>query len=619
MAQQREDRPRPDRRPVTGPALLHPGAVLRGRYEIVREIGRGGHSIVYRARDRDVGGDVAVKLLVPPPAGAHLARERLRREVQAVRGLSHPNIVSVYDLLDEDPWSFIVMEHVAGGDLQQRVRARGPLAADDAVRTGRDVAAALAAAHRAGILHRDVKPQNILLDSDGRARLTDFGSARLDGQLGITGTGGLAGTAVYAAPEVLAGRRGDARADLYGLGLTLYYALTGQLPAQPSPQLPPSPLAEGFRPAHLAPGCPSWLDDVVGRATAAAAEDRYPTAQALDAALAAAASPGGAGAVSRCVLCGGSDPLEVGLCPGCGGTPGGTEEMLVFLERPAGRAEREVMAGRLAGLLPAAATGRGGWAGPLFRVTREGSARVVEALGRHRLPARAVPATRRWTRLPGPYAAMIAAVSAAGLGAGLTAMPLLLWTTPLMGGLLLAAASRQLRSPLVAPAPGARDLPAELESRAVRTLAELPPGTARSLLADVVRLARPLFARLARAADERGQTVVLGELVTFACIAAADLGMLDDGLARFERERSRAAGPGRDWLDALRRSEQARDALVQRLLEAMAVLGRLQSQATWAAAEEEGTLVEVTRELQAEAALQASAAAEIARLLGPAS
>ena len=143
---------------MTGPALLAPGTLLRGRYEILREIGRGGYSIVYQAHDRDVGGDVAVKLLVPPPATAHLARERLRREVHAVRGLSHANIVAVYDLLDEEPWSFIVMEYVAGSDLHVRVRDRAPLTADEAVRMGRDVAAALGAAHCRGILHRDVKP-----------------------------------------------------------------------------------------------------------------------------------------------------------------------------------------------------------------------------------------------------------------------------------------------------------------------------------------------------------------------------------------------------------------------------------------------------------------------------
>ena len=607
---------------MSGPALLRPGTLLRGRYEIVREIGRGGYSIVYQARDRDVGGDVAVKLLVPPPAGAELARERLRREVHAVRGLSHPNIVAVFDLLDDDPWSFIVMEYVAGGDLHQRVRDRGPLAPDDVVRVGRDVAAALAAAHRRGILHRDVKPQNILLGEGGRARLTDFGSAKLDGQLGITGTGGLAGTITYAAPEVLAGRRGDARTDVYALGLTLYWALTGELPEQPSAHLPPPPRPEGFRPALLAPGCPDWLDAVVARATAAAAEDRYPTALALDEALAAASPVQPADAGQRCVLCGGADPLGLGLCPGCGGAPAGAADTFVFLDPPDDPVERRAVAARLSDLLPDAAGAEGREARhgvrPLFRVTPEGSARVVGALERHRLPARAVPASRRWSRLPAGYVTMVLAVSLAGVGAGLVVMPILLYTTPIMCGLLLLAAGEKLRTPLMAPAAASRDLPPELESGVVRTLAELPPGTARNLLADVTRLARPVFGRLARLGDDRSTTPVLHELVTSACTAATDLAMLDESLTRFERERARASAPAADWLDALARSERARDALVQRLLEAMAVLGRLQSQATFAVTAEDGALAEVTRELGAEALGQAAAAREIAELLSPA-
>jgi protein kinase-like protein len=605
---------------MTGPAVLGPGALLRGRYEIVREIGRGGYSIVYQARDRDVGGNVAVKLLVPPPATAHLARERLRREVHAVRGLSHPNIVAVYDLLDEESWSFIVMEYVAGSDLHVWVRDRGPLQADEAVRVGRNVAAALGAAHRRGILHRDVKPQNILLDTDGRARLTDFGSAKLDGQVGITATGGLAGTLAYAAPEVLSGRRGDARADLYALGLTLYYALTGELPGSPSAHLPASPAAEGFRPASLAPGCPAWLDDVIARATAASAEDRFPTASALDEALTATAPGDAPGGAPRCVLCGGGDPLGLGLCPGCGGAPAGAADTLVFLQRALHLSERDTVAARLGALLPAATGAEGRAAGrgerPLFRVTPEGSVRVLDALERRKLPARAIPASRAWTMIPGGYATMVLAVMIAGVGAGLAAEPLLLWTAPVFSGLLLHAAGRTVRSPLVASSGGPRELPPGLETQVVRALAELPSGTAQSLLADVVRLARPLFARLARAGDDRSQAAVLGELVGSASVAATDLAMLDDNLARFERERARAAPHTTDWLDALARSERARDALVQRLLEAMTVLGRLQSQATSAVAAEDGTLAEVTRELRAEAEAQAAAAREIAQLLG---
>src|SRR3989454_4422937 len=160
-----------ERAMVAEPTYVAPGVVLQDRYEIADEIGRGGFSIVYRARDRRIGADVAIKLLVPPPAAARVARERLRREVQAVRQLSHPNIVAVYDVADEGVWSFVVMEYVPGPDLAVRVRQRGPLDADAAARLGREITAALAAAHRRGILHRDVKPQNILLADRKSTRL----------------------------------------------------------------------------------------------------------------------------------------------------------------------------------------------------------------------------------------------------------------------------------------------------------------------------------------------------------------------------------------------------------------------------------------------------------------
>lgn len=147
---------------------LASGTRLQDRYEILGEIGRGGYSVVYRARDARIGSDVAIKLLVPPPAAARLARERLRREVQAVRQISHPNIVQVFDVAEDGPWGFVVMEYVAGPDLAVRVRDRGPLEAASVARLGREVADALTVAHRRGILHRDVKPQNILLAPDGR-------------------------------------------------------------------------------------------------------------------------------------------------------------------------------------------------------------------------------------------------------------------------------------------------------------------------------------------------------------------------------------------------------------------------------------------------------------------
>ena len=605
---------------MSAPAFLAPGTVLRDRYEIRREIGRGGYSIVYQAHDRAVGSDVAIKLLVPPPATAHLARERLRREVHAVRGLSHGNIVAVYDLLDEEPWSYIVMEYVPGPDLAVRVRERGPLSPEEAVRVGRDIAAALGAAHRRGILHRDVKPQNILLDPDGRARLTDFGSAKLDGQLGITATGALAGTLAYAAPEIVAGRRGDARADVYALGLTLYFALTGTLPGRPSGHLPTTAAPEGHRPAAVNPAVPAWLDAVVARATAAPVESRYPTAAALDEALAAAAPNAGAIAkTDRCALCGGSDPLGLGLCPACGGAPAGAADTLIFLRPPQGRAEQRAVESRLAALLPATAGPEGQAAArgerPLFRATLEGSRRILAALGERELPARSLPVARAWSAVPATYSTMVLATAVAGFGAGATVAPVLLWTTPLVGGLLLLGAHQTVRRPLIARPDRRGELPPELEEKVVRTLAEVPPGSARGLLADVTRLAHALFARLRRTGDDRRITPALTDLVASACAAAADLAMLDENLSRFEQQRAQAASQPAEWLDALARSERARDALVQRLLEAMTVLGRLQSQTTADLADEDATLAELTRELRLEADAQAAASREITELL----
>lgn len=592
---------------------LPPGATLRGRWTIAHELGRGGHSVVYLAHDRALDIQVAVKLLVPPPAAAKVARERMRREVQVVRGLSHENIVAVYDFVEEGPWSFIIMEYVAGPDLHVRVTDGGPLPAEQAVRLGRDIAAALGTAHRRGILHRDVKPQNVLIDPDGRFRLTDFGSARLDGQVGMTTTGALAGTPDYTAPEVLAGARGDARADAYALGLTLYFALTRTLPSR-AEGLRAGSGGEGHHPGAAVTGVPEWLDQVVARATSPSADERFPTVAAMDQALACSGDWVPAPR-PRCLLCDGPDPFAGGLCPACGG--GGTgEEALVFLSpgrEPAGELER-----RLLGALPAVGA-RAGVAlrgeQPLFKAHGEGANRLVEELGRRGLAARAVPSERILTALPGGFYLMLACVMVAGAAAGIAAAPSLRWITPAFAGLLLLGARRQATSPVIAGRGVARELPPSVERHLLTTLAALPSGTARSLLADIGRMGQALHGRLRGEGDLHGAAEVLAELLQASCVAAADLALLDDTLTRFEQQRLRLGSRPAGWMDALARCERARDALVQRLLEAMTVLGRLQGQAVDLESARSG-LADSIAELRIEAEARAAAKAEIAELLG---
>ena len=595
-------------------AYLSPGTVLRDRWEIGRELGRGGYSVVYLARDRQIDGEVAVKLLVPPPASAELARERMRREVQAVRGLSHENIVAVYDFVEEGPWSFIVMEYVAGPDLQVRVRDRGPLGADQTVRLGRDIAAALGTAHRHGILHRDVKPQNVLLDPDGRFRLTDFGSARLDGQLSMTTTGALTGTPDYTAPEILAGRRGDARGDIYALGRTLFFALTGQL--APRHDASRADLdSPGDHPKSLNAAVPEWLDQVVARATAESAESRFPTVAALDRALGRAAGPAIEPA-PRCVLCDGPDPLGTVLCPACGGS-GGRAHALVFLRPESGEAPATVER-RLLALLPAVGSDAGiavRGERPLFRASADGASRLVDELTQRRLAARAVHGSQVLTVLPSGFYLMLASVAMAGGAAGIVASPMLLWITPLFAGLLLLSARREAATPLIADRPRKGELPPDAERQLLSTLAELPAGTARSLLSDITRMGQSLHGQLRRSGALPSAGPVLNELLTASCVAASDLAQLDAGLARFENQHQRLATQPAGWMDALRRCERSRDALVQRLLEAMTVLGQLQGQsADLGLAQSE--LAASTAELRTEADAHAAAAAEIAALFG---
>ncbi|MDG4860619.1 serine/threonine-protein kinase, partial [Streptomyces sp. T-3] len=208
--------------------------LLAGRYQLMHLLGQGGMGAVWRAHDAQLARDVAVKELRLPEHLGDAERAnwiaRLDREARAAARLKHPGIVTVYDRIagpDGRPW--IVMELVTGGSLADLIEARGPLPPQEVTDIGRQVAAALSAAHRMGITHRDIKPANILLE-EGRAVLTDFGIAAVEGDATLTATGMIMGTPAFMAPEQVRGQAATAESDLWSLGATLYAAVEGRAP-----------------------------------------------------------------------------------------------------------------------------------------------------------------------------------------------------------------------------------------------------------------------------------------------------------------------------------------------------------------------------------------------------
>jgi eukaryotic-like serine/threonine-protein kinase len=204
---------------------------LAGQYELLREIGRGGMGIVYLARDVRLDRRVAIKTLPPHLANDPVVRERFLREARTAGGLSHQNIVPVHRADEIAGHVFFVMGYVDGDSMAERVRALGRLDESEVVREMRDVALALDYAHAHGVIHRDVKAENILVErSTGRALVTDFGIARLAEAAPLTATGQVLGTVYYLSPEQVAGERIDARSDIYSLGVAGFFALSGRFP-----------------------------------------------------------------------------------------------------------------------------------------------------------------------------------------------------------------------------------------------------------------------------------------------------------------------------------------------------------------------------------------------------
>ena len=252
---------------------------LAGRYTVEREIGRGGMGVVYLARDLALERQVAIKVLPPQFATQPDLRDRFMRETRTSASLSHPNIVPIHAVEERQGLVYYVMGYVDGETLAQRVRRVGPLPVPDAVRVLQEVAWALSYAHGRGIIHRDVKPDNILVErATGRAFVLDFGIARVQTAVTMTSLGESLGTPHYMSPEQAAGERVDLRSDLYSLGVVAFYALTGKLPfdAQGVQAILAMHITKPAPPiASVRPGLPPRLAEAVDRLLAKDPAERF--------------------------------------------------------------------------------------------------------------------------------------------------------------------------------------------------------------------------------------------------------------------------------------------------------------------------------------------------------
>jgi serine/threonine-protein kinase len=254
------------------------GTTLNGRYRLEARIGTGGMSTVYRALDETLQRQVAIKLMNREVATDSDQLERFRREARAVAQLSHPHIVGVIDAGEDAGRPYIVFEYVEGETLKERIRRLGRLPVTDAVAYAIEIARALGAAHARHIVHRDVKPQNVLIDEEGRAKVTDFGIARTLDEDGLTADGRVLGTTDYVSPEQALGQRVTGQSDLYSLGIVLWEMLTGEVPFRGENQVAVAmkhvreqlPDVQSKRPEVSAA-----LAAVVETATAKRMEDRY--------------------------------------------------------------------------------------------------------------------------------------------------------------------------------------------------------------------------------------------------------------------------------------------------------------------------------------------------------
>ena len=260
--------------------VFQPGQVVGGRYRVVRKLGGGGMADVYLCEDLTLGRNVAIKVLLQRYLNDPTFVERFRREAKAAAGLNQHNLVSIYDWGEVDGTYYIAMEYVEGETLKDLIRRRGRLSGNESVAVTLQLLAAVDFAHRSGIVHRDIKPQNIMIDPHGTAKVMDFGIARA-GDSGMTEAGSILGTAQYLAPEQAKGYPVDERSDLYSVGVCLYEMLTGTVPFKGDSAVTVALKHVNevpVEPSVLVPGMPYALNQIVLKAMAKDPADRYQSA-----------------------------------------------------------------------------------------------------------------------------------------------------------------------------------------------------------------------------------------------------------------------------------------------------------------------------------------------------
>jgi serine/threonine protein kinase len=279
-------------------ASFKPGFLLGNRYEIIQILGQGGMGAVYKARDRELDRTVALKVIRPELAGQPDILQRFKQELILARKITHRNVIRIFDLGDAAGTKFITMEFIEGRDLKGVLSKEGKLTPERAVQIMQQVLLALDAAHTEGVVHRDLKPQNIMIGKDDRASVMDFGIARSLEFGGMTQTGAMIGTPEYMSPEQVRGEPADARSDIFTLGIIFQELLTGILPYQAE-----TAMASMFKRTmeravpvqQMNPNVPQYLSDIVAKCLEIQPQDRYQTVReiydALEAWKSGAAKP----------------------------------------------------------------------------------------------------------------------------------------------------------------------------------------------------------------------------------------------------------------------------------------------------------------------------------------